>query len=329
MEKQGLKFVQMLGPANPMRGGCGDTVKAVGNMVAGHIAGQFGQNVFNEVWQTGEEIINGEEYSVPSFNQIFNGTTVGNAAGTFGVGKNNTPIQTLGQAESNIRFENLKNWFFNKFEPWVDDYISPDIKNLPNDQYRQRINEILLNLEALRLLYQEQAISETEEISLTQGKGGVADNLDIVQIYNPNADGVRLNLVNFEELKTKSDAFAFLADTIRRIFEKRMKKREVELFTKKLKNFDPTRYNVNGPENLNTEGLSRTDVEMYVFDENDQLDVTYQDGDEVEEDEQVDEISGVTSFIDSISKPNAALTVVGVLIAGAYGFKKLRGSAKK
>jgi len=325
MEKKQLQFAAMLGDkrvyAKGMRGDCSNTVKAVGGVVAGAVGGMIAgpigaglaTTIFNEAWETGSELINGQPYSVPTFQDM-------------APGMNNPQFQVkdqfLGQTQQNDRFETLNTWFFEVFKPWAESYFNEDeFQELPADQAKTKVNEIILNLEALRLMYKVQAIEKGNELAGTQLGNGNTISAQI-DINGSNPDG----MVEFESLRTKSDAFAFLSDLIKDIFLKSMDNQGQSVFTKTIENFDPNRYDINEPESITYSNIATTDVELFVFTPGESISIDYTDGESQSANDQAKKPE--TAFV-STNKNYKYFGVAGLLIALPWTYKKLFNSAKK
>lgn len=327
MEQQGLQFAAMLGSngihAKGMRGDCANTVKAVGSAVAGAVGSKFGgpigagiaRTLFNEAWQTGKEIINGQPYTPPTLEQVKDG---------FGMNSPQFQIKDniLGQIQQNDRFEKLNDWFFNIFKPWAENYFDEDdIQELTPDEAKSKVNEIILNLEALRLMYQAQAVEKANALTGSQLGNGSQIRAQI-DINGADPDGI----VEFESLRSKSDAFAFLSDTIKDIFLKNMDNKNKNVLTKTIENFDPSRYDVNEPESIVYSSLATTSIDLFVFTANENISINYTDGETQRANDQVNKPETVFINNDKIQK---SYGIIGLLIFVPWAYKKLFKSAKK
>lgn len=150
----------------------------------------------------------------------------------------------------------LEKWFNNKFQPWQKRYFT-DLSNLSDQDYKDTINSMLLNLEAIRLMYEAKGTRRS-------GSGMNA--------------GTDYDIPEVDEIETKAGAFKYLVDMVRDVFletmEERGKKPGKGIQMKTVKNFKPENFkNLDRPEQISYEGGAKTDVDVYTFSKDEELDL--------------------------------------------------------
>lgn len=206
----------------------------------------------------------------------------------------------------------LEKWFNNKFQPWQKAYFT-DLSDLSDEEFKNDINDKLLNLEAIRLMYKSENIKKDR----VNGMASPSTDYDIPKI---------------SDIETKAEAFKYLTDMIRDIFLKTMSERgrtpKEGIKMKTVKNFKPESYeNLDAPEDIEYEGGAKTDVDIYVFSENDTGGVDIEDTDNSTlEEKKTGDIEVVKNpenpeTIFSSKKQTSLATSIPLLIAGFFGGK--------
>ena len=218
--------------------------------------------------------------------------TVGDNLGDWVLGAGDRGLGLNGPKMSQQKQEKLLKWLQERVQPWFNSYLDKNLHKIQdNDRYKRKVNDMLLNLEALRLMYKAQAESNSRQKNLGD-----------------------ISIEDFQDIKAKSELFKLLTEIVRESFIAEMKRREVKVFTKQINGFDPSRYDVNGPETITYTGEARTSVKLFVFDRLERLNIEYNDGEEVNEDDDAQE---ARSGLNNNKGLKAAGTFIGVL-AGGY-----------
>lgn len=270
-----LKYIGMAGGIANFINKVGAAIAtAIGTALAGPIGGTVALMTYNAV--VGDDLGNWVE-----------------GAANRGLGLNGPGMREISQEKQ----EKLLNWLKDTVQPWLDRYLDKDLhKETDNDTYKRKVNQMLINLEALRLMYKAEAKTEAK-----------AKNFGNVSVED------------FKDIKAKSEFFKLLSEIVRETFIDEMKRRKVEVFTKQINGFDPSRYEVDGPENISYVGQAKTSVKLFVFDALERLNITYDDGEEVSED---DDVENAESILNDNKGLKIAATIFGIL-GGGYVLRKV------
>ena len=217
----------------------------------------------------------------------------------------------------------LKQWFNEKFTPWQEVYFT-DLSGLSDEDFKDKINDMILNLETIRLMYE---LEKEKQYNTRKGMN----------------KGTDFDIPELSDIETKADAFKYLVDMIRDVFLEKMKeggkKPGKGLETKTVKNFKPEYYlNLDAPENINYTTGAKTDVDVYVFSENEELNLNIDRS--VDNESNGNDQIGIVKSIglpSRLYKPkkeeSSVFSSLPLLIAGYFGgkyaYKKfIKGSSK-
>ncbi len=252
-----------------LQGFFGKIFKKVVTAIGTAIGGPVGGYVANTLFSIGESLINGNPIEGNTFNPFVNeGNIFGQRTaqkGTFTIKPEILNPDQTQEAES-IKQENLKNWFETKItESWINWFFKEISLNGKSDNaviqdwYRKNINTILLRIETLRLYY--------KGLENKTAQKGVIQSVD--------------ELIKNEEVKSKAQFFKLLGLTVRNSYEKAVKEDfNKSLYTKTLVNFKANNFPLKNkqPEAVNFDFQASSSIDLYVFNQNENVTITYKDG---------------------------------------------------
>ena len=221
-----------------LAGWFGNLVRGIGQAIGSAIGGPIGAMVGGYIVDRANELLQGHS---PNWNQV-NVPVIGQV-NMWGVASRNVNItnEDLDNIQEILQQEKYQEWIETKFLPWSKKYFkkingSQDSKYLASNSYRKKINEVLINLNALRIYYKSQ-----QQLVGYRGLGAV----DVESAIH--------------QAKTREELMMILIEGITKSYLKSLRDAFVlqkDMPTLNSYPFDVSKLNVDAPELLDWSGIS-------------------------------------------------------------------------
>lgn len=212
--------------------------KAIGGAIGAAIGGPVGAAIGGYVGARIDELIAGTK---PQWNQF--PTPGGGNISMWGGSKAENLIEELNDIELQNKY---KKWIDEKFLPWAKNYFkkingSYDSSYLKSKKYKKEINEVLTNLNALRVYYK----AEQQKVGF-RGLGSI----DIDEAIH--------------ESKTREELMMILIEAVTKSYAKVLKDKGFKVPRLVANQINVKDINVNSPEELDWSGITAS-VEIKLF----------------------------------------------------------------